>query len=84
MTPVHFGYCDKKTIYDMFNYYFKTKPPFYIPEQTENSSAEIIQYALECLCLANHTQEEKFDKFCALVKKHLKQPGQTVQSVNSQ
>lgn len=46
MTPVHFGYCDRKTIVDMFKYYFQREPDFYIPEQTKNSSAEIIQYAL--------------------------------------
>jgi hypothetical protein len=48
-------------------YYFKQEAPFRIPEQTKNSSAEIIQYALECICLANHSDEEKFEKFCKLV-----------------
>ena len=72
MTPILFGYCDRNTINDMFLHYFKKEPPFYVPEQTQNSSAEIIQYALECLCLNNHTDEEKFEKFCELVNKNLK------------
>jgi hypothetical protein len=73
MTPILFGYCDRKTICDMFLYYFKREPPFYIPEQTQNSSAEIIQYAMDSLCLLNHTDDQIFDIFCNLVKKNLKQ-----------
>ena len=73
MTPIHFGYCDKKTIVDMFTYYFNREPSFYIPDQTQNSSAEIIQYAMECLCLDNHTDDEKFEKFSNLVNLNIKQ-----------
>ncbi len=53
-------------------HFFKQKPTFYVPVQTQNSTAEIIQYALECMYLANHTQEEKFALFDKLVEKNIK------------
>lgn len=72
MTPIHFGYLDRKTLTDIFEYYFKRKPTFYVPEQTQNSSAEIIQYAMECMCLDNTTEDEKFNIFDNLVNKNIK------------
>ena len=72
MTPIHFGYCEKKTIYDIYAHYFKKEPTFYVPEQTLNSSAEIIQYAIECLWISGISTEEKFQRFDSLINKNIR------------
>jgi hypothetical protein len=72
MTPIHFGFCDRKTIIDIFMHFFKRKPTFIVPELTQNSSAQIVELALQCFCLANHTDDEKFEKFDRLVDKSIK------------
>lgn len=67
MTPIYFGYIDKKTLQEISLYFFKQKLPFRIPQEITIPTSEIIELALK----AQQMKANDFDYFSKQIKELL-------------